>query len=408
MNIINNIKKIFEADTKSFTALFQSNEISKSYDNQKPLGLYEISLYLNRAITIKAENVAGIKFILKNKAGEEIYENELLDILNKPNQFFSGYEFWKLYQIYKETTGEAFIYLDIGAKEIFSPKSLKSLHLMNPEQVEIKFNEDGSYKSFVYTNGKKTITYLPEQIIRSYNPNPRSQLEAISPITAGLKEIYTGLQLGDYMAKTLKNGGRVDSVFKMKGLLNKKQLQEIKDDYKKLYAEAQRSGTPLFLGGDGDYTHLALNPQELAYLESRKMNINDICTLTSVPKVLLANVDDIKYSNSEESRKVFLRDTIFPLMKNLVNKLNGLAPEGFELDFVDPTPENREEKRADLETASNVNALTTNEKRQELGYDPIKNGDEVLVPFNLTALGTEETEPVEETKGVKKKSKKVN
>ena len=404
MNIIDNIKNLFNTETKSFTALFQSNELSKSYDSKKPLGLYEISLYLNRAITIKSENVAGIKFILRNKAREEIYENPLLDILNKPNQFFSGYEFWKLYQTYKETTGEAFIYIDAGEREIFSPKTITGLHLLNPENVEIKYS-NGNYKSFIYRAGKTAITYKPEQIIRSFNPSPRNQLEAISPIKVGFNEISTGLQLGDYMAKTLKNGGRVDSVFKMKGMLNKQQLSEVKDQYKKQYAEAQRSGTPLFLGGDGDYTHLALNPQELAYLESKKMNINDICTLTSVPKVLLANVDDIKYSNSEESRKVFLRDTVYPLMKNLVNKLGGLAPEGLELDFVDPTPENREEKRLDLETADKVNALTTNEKREELGYDPIKNGDDVLVPFNLMPVGTEkETEVVEESKGIKKKT----
>jgi SPP1 gp7 family putative phage head morphogenesis protein len=46
-----------------------------------------------------------------------------------------------------------------------------------------------------------------------------------------------------------------------------------------------------------------------------------------------------------------------------------------------------EDKRANLQTASNVFALTTNEKREMIGLDPIKGGDEILIPFSLTELG---------------------
>jgi SPP1 gp7 family putative phage head morphogenesis protein len=74
-------------------------------------------------------------------------------------------------------------------------------------------------------------------------------------------------------------------------------------------------------------------------------------------------------------------------MENLVNVLNWrLIPDNYILGFVDPTPEDQENERKNIETADRVNALTINEKREKLGYEPIKGGDEILVPFNLVPI----------------------
>jgi len=367
---------------------------------------------------------------LKNRKGEitdvekDKKAKKILDLLAKPNKFFTGKEFWKLYQQHKDICGESFILCESFKKDVFEKAEIEKLYLLNPTKVKIEINELGDdYKSFEYNTPKgKKEKYDAEKVIRSFYPSPSNPLNAESIITSGKRNVIAGINIDDYQSNVLENGGRIESIMKVKTpKLTQIQLKEMKDSYSKQYAEAKKSGIPLFVGGDTDYENVGLKPSELAYLESKNCNLNDICIMTGVPKVLLANVDDVKYSNSEESKKVFASDTVVPLMRDLCTKLNEfLVPEEYELEFIDPTPEDREEKRKDLETADKVNALTINEKREFIGggLEPVENGDDILVPMNLIKLSQavaepepvpEQLKPKEETpkKVVKKKIKKV-
>lgn len=373
----------------------------ENYQKRGTMSLYGLSLYTNKAIDKRAETVAQIEFVCKDSKGEVVQKAEtqkLLNLLSKPNKIFSGYEFFRLWQIYKDVLGQAYILIESKKEGVYTSKSVSGLHLLDPRKMKFEFNPiTGEYTQFIYQSGNSRIVYSPEQIIRDFRPDPNNMLQAQSLLSAGIKNISTGIQLEDYQSTVLENGGRIEGIIKVKAPLNKNQVQEMKDSYVQQFGEAKRSGRPLFLGSDADYIRLSLSPEELAYIQSKNLNLNDICLMTSVPKVLLANVDDIKYSNSEESRAVFLRDTIAPLMKSLCTKLDwAIAPADITLDFIDPTPENREEKRKDLETANNIYAMTINEKRQALNLDPVADGDDILIPFNLTTLGAEA--PAEEKK----------
>ena len=366
------------------------------YTEKGTLTLYGLSLYTNKAIDKRAESLAEIKFVMKNNKDEVIETAEsqkLLNLFQRPNKIFSGAEFWRLYQIYKDVCGQAFILLERKKEGVFSSKDITAMHLLNPDKMRVLFDEvTGEYKMFEYETSKGKIQYRPDEIIRDFRPDPKNQLNAVSLLSSGIKNIATGIQLEDYQAGVLENGGKIEAVIKFKGALNPNQLREVKSSYREQYSEAKRAGLPLFLGGDGDYMRIALTPEELGYIQSKGLVLNDICLMTGVPKVLLSNVDDIKYSNSEESRAVYLRDTINPLMKSLVTKLDwSIVPDTMTLSYVDPTPENREEKRKDLETADKIYAMTINEKREEIGLDRIDGGDDILIPFNLVPLGTDTT-----------------
>lgn len=403
---------------KGYTGIFDTGRSSKSnFGKKNELELYEISLYLNKAISKRAEKLSEIEFYLKNTKGERVdpakdqKAKKILDLLAKPNNFFTGKEFFKLYQQYKDIAGEAFIFIESLKKDVFEKAEAQKLYLLPPQSVKINFTEGkDDYKDFEYTVGGKKTIYEKDRVIRSFNPSPANPLRAESIITAGKKNVVSGLNMDEYQATVLENGGRIESIMKVKtAKLTELQLKEMKDSYAKQYAEAKKSGIPLFVGGDSDYQSVGLKPSELAYLESKNCNLNDICIMTGVPKVLLANVDDVKYSNSEESKKIFLQDTIVPLMLDLTTKLNEfLVPDDYELCFVDPTPEDRDEKRKDAESVDKLTSLSLNEKREILGKDPVENGDDILVPMNMVPLSqaVAEPEPVQEQLKPKEEPKK--
>lgn len=371
---------------------------SKSWGRADYLNALDISLYTSRAIDKRAEKVGDIEFILKDNKGNVIERNPVLDLLYKPNTIFTGKQFWKLYQVYYDTIGEVFIYKERGA-EFGTGKKLTALHLLNPLITKPKFSETGEIEKFVMDSGNGEKEFKTEDILYIHNPDPKNPLRGQSLLRAGVAAISTEIQIASYHAKILENGGKVEGVFKFKtGMLTKEQLIDLKDQYKKEYAQAKKAGIPLFLGGDSDYVKTGLTPDELSYLEAKKTTLEDICILTSVPKSMLASTADVKFDNADADRVIFLSETIEPLMRVLSTALDedrSLFPEGQNLTHIDPTPENTEEKRKNLETANAINALTTNEKRQklkDLGMDleDVDGGDDVLVPFSLMPLGQEQ------------------
>lgn len=369
---------------------------TKNWGGSDFLTANEISLYTNRAISKRADKVGEIEFVLKDKAGNEIENDPVLELLYKPNKLFSGTDFWKLYQKYYDIVGEAYILIERN-REIFEGAKTTGLHLLIPTLVTPKLGADGMIEGYEYRTAEKTITYKPEQIIYVHNPDPKHPLRGQSLLKAGVAAIQTETQIASYHSRILDNGGKVEGVFKFKtGPLTEDQLEKIKDKYEKEYSGAKKAGRPLFLGGDADYVTMGLTPQEMSYLEAKKMTLQDICILTGVPQSMLASTSEVKFDNADADRAIFLRETIKPLLKTLTNALDyALFPDDRSLTFIDPTPENVEEKRKNIETANTINAITTNEKREllaELGIvlDPIgPEGDDILVPFSVMPLGSE-------------------
>lgn len=365
---------------------------------QELLDYNETCMYLNKGINVRAEKVSEVQFVFKDKNNEVIDkpDDPILLLLDRPNKMHTGKQFWKLVQKYLDLTGEAYILIE-GEKKIFEPRNIAALYVLPSQCVTVNFDKEfREVESYTYKTATSTITYPAQQIIRLFDPDPKNPAFGISLIASGIRQIETDVQLTEHQANVLKNGGSVDGVFKYKSNLTADQVVQAEERYKEKIAGARKAGTPLFLGGDADYIRLGLTPSELSYLESKKFSLDDIATLTDVPRVLLARTSDETYANADAALAIFLREKIKPQLQNLVTALDWyLVPEDPRtLSFVDPTPANKEEMRKNLETANTVSALTTNEKREklaELGFDiepieDVEDADRVLVPFSVSPL----------------------
>lgn len=418
MGIFSKVKQYFAEDDSGFGILYQSKN-KRGSGVKSFLDAYNISIYVNKAIEKRATKVGEIDFILK-RGENEVEQNQdklgILKLLAKPNKQQTGRQFFALWQKYKDIYGEVYCLL-LKDSGFLDRKGISEMILLNPKHCEPKFTDTGELSSVEYKNNN-SITYAGEDIIYDINPNPDNQLRGISLLQAGMKTISISTQLDEYQANILNNGGKIDGVFNFKNQtgLTKTQREELKKDYKENYAESSKSGTPLFLGGDTDYKRISLNPEELSYLESKKMTLNDICILTEVPKMLLASADDIQYNNADTSLRIFLRETIKPLHEQIADALNEkreLIPEEFELEILDPTPEDIELKLKIIESGMTKNWMTPNEARELVNFDPVENGDDILVSFSVNPLSniyesviqepTSETPP-EPTQESKKKS----
>lgn len=362
----------------------------------KNITAYSTSAYVYICVKKRSEKVGELlEFGLKTKDGKEIEDSPWLDLLNQPNTYQNKNEFWELYQTFKDLTGSAFIYeLKLDGNEI-----PKELHLLRPDKVTLLFDKTGSeligYKYQTEHGG--SVTYPPEDVISSFYPNPLAQnigLGGMSPLTPGQKSVDTEEQLTDYHYSVLKNGGKIEGMFVFKTeFLSKDQQDQLKESFSSNYADAKNSGKPLMLSEGTEYHNLGLTPTELSYLESKKLTREDILAIYSVPKTVIGMTEGVQKGNYEEANSIFIKDTIAPLMWNIEQKLDQfLLPEYLELYIANPVPEDIEMKLKVIDSGTKNFYMTTNEKREKMGLDPIQGLDEVLIPFNMLPSGEPEKE----------------
>lgn len=355
---------------------------------------YELSLYVNRAIDKRAEKVSEVEWQFKR--GDEIVENEKdwTPLLYRPNDVLTGRKFWGLASKLYDVFGEVYIWKEMEGKTV------KGLHfILNTSIREVKRGSGGEIVKVLTNTGKE---YDGEHIIFHHRPRIDDMLKGASILMAGMSEIDTNIQLTQYQQHVLKNGGRIDGVFSFENTLTEEQARALKSSYEEQYAEAKKSGKPLFMGGMADYKRISASPEELAYAASKNISLNDICMMTGVPKAVLGSVDDVKFDNADASHKIFLRETIRPLLVDLADILNEmLIPEELELTFVDPTPEDKEYKLKAIENGIRNYYLTPNEARKMRGLEPIDGGDELLIPFSLIPASEAGSDPYATDDGTK-------
>ncbi|TXH50824.1 MAG: phage portal protein [Desulfurellales bacterium] len=383
--------------TKAYDVLFYNNpdDERKTWGKTDLLKANEISLYTNRAIAKRAEKVSEIQFYLTDrKSQKRIDSHKILDLLNKPNSFQTALQFWGLYQKYRDLVGEAYIW-KIPSEEFGN--NTGELVLLRPDCITHKYDDQGRITAFVHTSpmGGQTVELSPSEVIYLYTPDPLKPMQGISLIKAGIRAIDTEQQLSQYHANVIRNGGNVSNVIKFKTPnLTKQQVNELKEQYTEQYASARNGGKPLFLAGDAEVIKLGMSPDELSYLESKGMVLDEIIIMTGVPKAILGLTEGETFANADASIQIFLRETIKPIMTDLCTILDWqLVPEQFDLNFVDPTPENVELKLKRMETGVKTGYMTINEARELDGLDPIQGADTLLVPNTVRPLEQALKEP---------------
>ena len=411
MNILNKIKTIVAGRKKSFgvSEIYQSKELKDSdglWGTTSFLQANEISLYTNRAIAKRAEKVGETKFIIRNSQGEETENEDLIKLLQKPNPEQSGFEFFELYQKYKDLTGSTYVLLSGDVEGIGIPTKITSMWILPSGSVTEKYDKEGVLLGYDYKTASSSKFYELERIIASKYLSPKNPRKGVSLLQAGAYAIDTETQLSQNQANLLRNGGKIDGVFSFEANLTQSQLAEVKKDYEDKYANAKKTGMPLFIGGSAKYERVGSTPEELSYIESKKMTLNDICIMTGVPKVLLAMFDDMKYDNADGANKMFLKETIKPLIDNLIFKLNQNSyitqNNKFYIDYENPVPEDIELILKKNDNGIKNYYLTPNEARESLGYDPIQGGESLMTPLNIMPGGNI---PKEEEKLKKKQLK---
>jgi phage portal protein BeeE len=210
--------------------------------------------------------------------------------------------------------------------------------------------------------------------------NPLDDWYGQSPARAGTYAIDQHNESMAWMQALLQNSARPSGALVMKDgeTLSDENYARLKAQTEEQYQGAKNAGRPMLLEGGLEWQAMGASPKDMLALDTKYSAARDIALAWGVPPQLLGIPGDNTYANYAEARLAFWEDTILPLLDKLAQDWTNWLGEPFGLELrpdLDQIPA-IVDKRKTLWTMLDASpSLTTNEKREAMGYEPIDGGD---------------------------------
>ncbi|MDY0278494.1 MAG: phage portal protein, partial [Acholeplasma sp.] len=179
MNLKNIFSNLFNKDL-GWSNSFSISPSSATKSNQE---LYFGIIF--SCIDAIATSVSEVPFSLYRKQGEdwqEVINNPLLDLINKPNQMQTFTDFIYLMSTNIDTNGQAFIY---PIKSGLNSRNILEMQLLNPNGVTTITNKKTpviEVLGYKYVRNGLSYSFDRDDLINIIKPNPFSQNIGISTI----------------------------------------------------------------------------------------------------------------------------------------------------------------------------------------------------------------------------------
>jgi len=367
-------------------------------DTSKAMGAYnQLTFACVHAI---ADEMANIQFrlyqITDGGEHEELYEHEVLDILDGVNENMTGPEFRHMVAAHLELTGNAYILLE-GVKS-FEAKPT-ALYLLNPAGVKVILDKRTfPYKlmGYVYRFDNKEYKYEPYEIVHLKYPNPADPWLGVGTVQSIAEWIDLDSYLMEFNKEFFKNGARLNGVLKT-NMTSEEQLFNLKISFEEQYAGVKNAYKTVALPKGVEFAPTQAQAKDMDFTNLAKEIFDRVLAGFRVSRTILGTAEsDTNRATAETADYVFAKRTIKPKMQLIVSYLNEyLVPRYTDkayLSFVDPVPEDKAFRTQEMQAVlGNAPAMSVNEARQHfIGLGPVQGGDVLMGLSTFTPIGTTE------------------
>jgi HK97 family phage portal protein len=347
-----------------------------------------------RCVTAISSNAASLRLQVRNQVDDTNVEGHWLSALwDRPNPSWSRRVLAEILWGRLETKGETFVYVNRGASGAGTPRELWPIfHRVVPVVAGVE-NAQGQVEEElvgyqVYLPKGQIIGLLPSEVLWLRYPNPATPWGALPPLAAAGHGIEVDAYARAWQRGEFKNGAKPKHVVYL-GDLSEDAHNQAVENWRSQVEGAGNAGKSLLLSGPErtGVDRLTLTPEEMSWLDTRRVSWEEVCLGFGVPKDYL--LGGATYENRAASRNTLWSDTIVPklevvaseITRQLLDREPGRRAR-FDTDEVDALQEGADAKAKRTTDLTAHDVTTLDEARAEMGLDPLDNG---LGGMTLTA-----------------------
>jgi HK97 family phage portal protein len=361
--------------------------------------VYKSQLWVRIVVQKLAMATARMPFEVKLRVdgGDSVNEEgDLSALLARPNPHLSGFKLWEWTSSTRDVYGEAF-WLKLRDRS----GRVRELHPMHPTNVIVKRLADGAI-GYVYSNGSVNTSELPvipeTDVVAFTTYNPDNILRGLSTLEALRMTLLNEDAARRATAGMWANGARPGVMLSTDRTLTEGAAKRLKAQFDSAHAGADNTGKTVVFEEGIKPTIVQLSAEEMQYIESRKLNREEVCAAYDVPPPVVHILDHATFSNITEQLRSQYRDTMAPRFVNFESVIDHqLVPDFYPTQGVFTRFNMEEVLRGDFETKAtatgflrNNGVATGNEVRAMFGLPKSRDPemDKVFANAALVELGT--------------------
>ena len=273
------------------------------------------------------------------------------------------------------------------------PSEVFNLH---PDDVVI---ERKNGKAIYIFNGKETFTRYTSmnpagEIVHIKNFEQGSDY-GLSPIEAGSEAIGSSLAQDEFSGTFFKNGAVLSGVIEMDSTPTEEQLRIFKQSFNRKHQGSNKAHNIGILTEGSKWKPLALDHEQMQFLQSRKYTKSEICGLFRVPAYMIGDLSETTTlgSSIEEQNRIFYELTLLPYINRVESALTMMLPRNqfAKIDVSGLLRANIKARYESYNLGRNAGFLSVNEIRAKEDLPPVDSeiGDSYLQ--NLNQLSVEDS-----------------
>ena len=411
---------IFKSKKRSITAppVLQVTVNGKTYTVSTTTNAGMMLAAVWRCVDIVSGTVASLGIDIERRIGKywQVDEQHPLELVLrlKPNDRVNSFDFWKAAVVEMLLHGNAYIYPYFNADG-----EVSRLYLIPYGNCD--YDKDSNTYTINDDVNNLITTCEGWRIIHLKNLSLDGGFTGVSTLTYAQKVLGVGGNLDSLQMDSFATGSTLrgfisgdSNLVQGFGAPQDDQLNAVKDNI----TTQLTSGAKIFtLPGTMKFNQLSLSPSDLQLVESKNLNVLDICRFFGVHPDRVFQSSSTNYKGSESAQTAFMTDTLFPLINKIETELTvKLIPNGmignyrvkFDLDdyYISDMG-----AKADYYTKMiSAGVLTPNEVRMREGHAPVEGGDSAFITCNVAPIdsakikGEPTAAPAEPKKNSRKKS----
>jgi HK97 family phage portal protein len=270
-------------------------------------GIYERQLWVYVVVSKRAKATARLPL--------KVYEHDdlnrptrddhpLAKLLKNPNPAMSGFDLWLWTSSIFDIYGEAFLF----KRRVPGPVGVE-LYPFHP--TSMSWDEDTS--TWTFNNDTKRIDGIkPLDVVhfRDFHPtSTRCGLSPLEPLRATLENEWSARTA---ISSFWQRGARPGTYITHPRNISQAAQTRLKAQFNEVAAGSANTGTTILLEEGMEPKPLMLTAEEAQYIETRKLNREEVCAAYDIPPPVVHILDHATFSNITEQMRSMYRDTMAP------------------------------------------------------------------------------------------------
>ena len=307
--VVQSLPKIYDDD--AWTSYLQG----KGYAVNSVTSL-KVAVVL-RCVDLVAKTMAslGCHLLKDSTHGKEKATNHnLYKILRMlPNQRTTAYDFWHMYITNLMLSWGAFAKI-VRDRNGF----IIGLENISTSWVTQTWNSISSefYIDISYPTGKVERLYEGQYM---YTPGFRfrNDREPENILTIASDVLGLTMSLNNYAKDFFENGSNMGGFIEYPQSINAEAFSRFRDEWSKAYSGVMNQHKWALLEGGFKLTKMESNPTDAQALESRKMQIEEVCRIWGVPPHKVFLLDRMTFNNVEQINIEYVQECLNPMAERL-------------------------------------------------------------------------------------------